>query len=1065
MRALISKRGLVALLVLLTVSGLSAEKWLCETYGQDTTENTPPVACISDGDRTIEAAGEWEARVTLDGGCSSDADSAPGTNDDINDFKWYELVDVCDPNRNIFLGSGEVIECNLPLGLHVIILKVTDGTGASDSNEAVFAVEYMPPLPPMIEPNEANEPNSVVIAGGDSNNTEAGTASVLAAGPGVSTRPGKVIGWGSQAAVDLSSGLIAVAAGGYHSLALKSDGSIAGWGYSGSGQAKPPSGNNFTAIAAGYNHSLALKSDGSIVCWGSNGYGQATPPSGSSFTAIAAGYWHSLALKSDGSIVGWGRNNYGQATPPVGNSFIAIAAGEYHSLALKSDGSIVGWGRNNYGQATPPAGKNFVAISAGELHSLALKSDGSIVGWGDNSDGQRTPPAGNNYVAIAAGGYHSLALKSNGSIVGWGNNSDGQRTPPAGNYVAIAAGDLHSLALKSDGSIVGWGYNYFGQARPPSGSNFTAIAAGGYHSLALKSDRSIVGWGNNLYGQATPPAGNNFVAISAGTVHSLALKSYGSIVGWGNNEYNGQATPPAGNNYVAIAAGNLHSLALKSDGSIVGWGWNNYGQARPPAGNNFIAIATGYSHSLAIKSDGSIVGWGDNGYGQARPPSGNSFTAIAAGGSHSLALKSDGSIVGWGDNYYGQAKPPAGNNFIAIAAGMTHSLALKSDGSIVGWGRNNYGQATPPSGKNFTAIAAGRYHSLAIIGENRAPVACVAGGDRIIEEEGNCQARVVLDGSCSSDADSAPGTNDDINDFDWYQIIDPCDPDSDIYLGSGEVIECNLPVGEHIIVLEVTDKAGASDRNEAVINVIDTAPPVLTCPPDMTVYARLPAGAAVAFEVNAVDLCDSQVEVVSSPASGSVFAPGQTPVVCTATDDSGNSSTCSFQVTVIAPVEMAMQFTPQAINPGSRGNWVKAHFVLPEGYEIGDVDVNTPAVLEPLGIESEYITVFVGGGGLGESGVEIGFQRRRFCEAVGDYGPGGVTVSGRLTSGRYFYGTDTIRITENNLGYLAVFASHWLQAGCGRPDWCSGADLDGNSVVDFADFALFDGCCIEVIRE
>jgi hypothetical protein len=52
------------------------------------------------------------------------------------------------------------------------------------------------------------------------------------------------------------------------------------------------------AIAAGSAHSLALKSDGSIVGWGNNYYGQATPPAGNDFTSICAGGYHSLALKS-----------------------------------------------------------------------------------------------------------------------------------------------------------------------------------------------------------------------------------------------------------------------------------------------------------------------------------------------------------------------------------------------------------------------------------------------------------------------------------------------------------------------------------------------------------------------------------------------------------------------------------------------------------------------------------------------------------------------------------------------------------------------------------------------
>ena len=113
--------------------------------------------------------------------------------------------------------------------------------------------------------------------------------------------------------------------------------SILGWGEQriDSAQLLPNPSNPFTAIAAGAYHSLALRSDGTIVGWGRNNYGQATPPAGNKFTAIAAGYWHSLALRSDATIVGWGWNDYGQATPPAGNEFTAIAAGGEHSLALQ----------------------------------------------------------------------------------------------------------------------------------------------------------------------------------------------------------------------------------------------------------------------------------------------------------------------------------------------------------------------------------------------------------------------------------------------------------------------------------------------------------------------------------------------------------------------------------------------------------------------------------------------------------------------------------------------------------------------------------------------------------
>jgi hypothetical protein len=226
-----------------------------------------------------------------------------------------------------------------------------------------------------------------------------------------------------------------------------------------------------TAIAAGYSHSLALKSDGTVVGWGSyynyNGSTNVpitTPAELSGVTAIAAGASHSLALKSDGAVVGWGSNNYGQTTIPAEMSgVIAIAAGSDHSLALKSDGTVVGWGKNDYDQTTIPTGLSGVtAIAAGGAYSLALKSDGTVVGWGANNYGQTTIPAGlSGVTAIAAGEAHSLALKSDGTVVSWGWNNYVQTTIPAelSGVTAIAAGVLHSLALKSDGTVVGWGSN------------------------------------------------------------------------------------------------------------------------------------------------------------------------------------------------------------------------------------------------------------------------------------------------------------------------------------------------------------------------------------------------------------------------------------------------------------------------------------------------------------------------------------------------------------------------------------------------------------------------------
>lgn len=82
---------------------------------------------------------------------------------------------------------------------------------------------------------------------------------------------------------------------------------------------------------------------------------------------------------------------------------------------------------------------------------------------------------------------------------------------------------------------------------------------------------------------------------------------------------------------------------------------------------------------------------------------------------------------------------------------------------------------------------------------------------------------------------------------------------------------------------------------------LDTSPPVLSCP-SVLVTDRLgsPPGEIVEFTISVSDQQDPAPAVVCVPPSGSFFPRGTTLVSCTATDISGNQSTCEFPVTVRA---------------------------------------------------------------------------------------------------------------------------------------------------------------------
>ncbi len=116
-----------------------------------------------------------------------------------------------------------------------------------------------------------------------------------------------------------------------------------------------------------------------------------------------------------------------------------------------------------------------------------------------------------------------------------------------------------------------------------------------------------------------------------------------------------------------------------------------------------------------------------------------------------------------------------------------------------------------------------------------------------------------------------------------------------------------FPLGITTVLCTASDASGNSTSGSFLVIIQDTTAPVLYLPGTITTDATSPQGAVVTYIINASDPDNPayQLTIACTPPSGSTFPIGTTTVLCTARDPAGNTTSGSFQVTVLnrtAPV-------------------------------------------------------------------------------------------------------------------------------------------------------------------
>ncbi len=616
-----------------------------------------------------------------------------------------------------------------------------------------------------------------------------------------------------------------VSTGGAHTTAIRTDGTLWAWGrslFGGLGNAAVANsstpvttfagGTNWKQVSSGGYHTAAIKTDGTLWIWGggpigtlgnTDGGNSSTPVTtfagGTNWKQVSAGNRHTAAIKTDGTLWTWGIGETGElgnangfldfdtpteyfsASTPIttfagGNNWTQVIAGNSHTTALNNNNQLYTWGYARYGQLGDTfyvqindiprkvgGDTNWKQVSCSYHSSAAVKTDGTLWTWGANGQAQlgtsklyqssaepiTTFAGGTDWKQVSAGGYYTVnmmaAIKNDGTLWTWGNGYYGI----LGNAKAplSSAPDIELYVSTPITTFAG-------------GATWKQVSCGGYHMAAVKTNGTLWTWGSDTQDQlgtgyqfaqagityaSTPVTtflgGSNWKSVgSSGGYRVCAIESvdptynlpdlfslftwgYGQLGQLGNNDVSGDRSTPVttfagGSNWRQISSGREHVAAIKIDGTLWTWGRGF---------NGVLGTRDTINRSTPVTTFAGGTNWKQVSVGNL---------------SHIAAIKTDGTLWTWGNGQSGvlgngittgiRSTPvttfAGGTNWKQVSAKNAHTAAIKTDGTLWIWGPRDFGKlgnatisgsvSTPVTtftgGTNWKQVSVGGDHTTAI---------------------------------------------------------------------------------------------------------------------------------------------------------------------------------------------------------------------------------------------------------------------------------------------------------------------------------------------------------------